>query len=110
MLQERRNSLFRRAFHRIVGRALTTNPGLLDEGRAVVRAWKRDERRASFVDEWESILSGSVEDVRREIVRRTPDLDRLRSSSPFYLTPTRVLSPENRLRLRSRTSRLATAR
>ena len=109
MRQETRNNRFKLAHHRLVARALTDNPGLLDEAREVVRRWKRESPRATYVEAWDSLLSRSIEDVRREIVRRTPEAERLRVSSPFALTPTRVVSGEAVARLRRLASRAASA-
>jgi hypothetical protein len=110
MNKEGRNDRVKLAYHRMVARALNDNPGLLEEARAVVRAWMQDDPHPSYVDEWNVLLSLPLETVRREITRRTPTLTRLRISSPFYLTPTRVLSEADRLRLRRAISRPVTVR
>jgi len=108
--QEIRNDRFKLAHHRVVARALKSYPGLLDEARDVVRAWKQDFPRPFYVDEWDKLLARPIEEVRREIVRRSPHLNRLRISSPFALTPTKVMQGENLARLRRLSSRLAIAR
>jgi hypothetical protein len=110
MNKESRNDRFKLAHHRVVARALKHNPAILEEARAVVRAWKQDNPHPSYVDEWDDLLSRPLESVRRQITRRTPTLTRLRISSPFYLTPTRVLSEADRLRLRRTISAPATVR
>ncbi len=71
----------------------------MEEARAIVRGWKQRPRRATFVDEWDRLLSLPIEDVRRKITRRTPDADRLRLSSPFALTKTRVMTADQRIKL-----------
>ena len=103
--RETQNDRFKLAHHRLVARALKANPRLLDEARAVVAHWKRQPIRASYVDEWAALLDGPVERVRRDIVRRTPESNRLRRSSPFALTATQVLAAEGAVRLRKRLSR-----
>jgi hypothetical protein len=107
--QERKNNRFKLAHHRLVARALKNNPALLDEAREVVRAWKAEPRHPLFVEEWEGLLSYPLEEVRREITRRTPEADRLRVSSPFALTPTKVVSGGEVHRLRRMASRVASA-
>lgn len=110
MMQERKNDLFKLAHHRVVARVLKTNPGLIVEAREVVDGWKRDPRHPYYVDAWDHLLSRSIDDVRREIVRRTPEAARLRTSSPFPLAATRVaLDDSSRGRLRDMATRLATA-
>ena len=107
--QERKNDRFKLAHHRLVARALKDNPALLDEAREVVRAWKRESRHPLFVKEWDRLLSQPVEQVRREITRRTSEADRLRSSSPFAVIPTKVVHGEAIHRLRRLTSRVVSA-
>ena len=105
MTGETATDRFKLAHHRIVARALASNRVILDEARAVVRAWKAESVRPVYVEAWEQLLSQSVEKVRREITRRSPVLNHLRRSSPFALTPTRALSQEGAARLRKLTSR-----
>jgi hypothetical protein len=107
--QERKNDRFRLAHHRLVARALKSNPALLDEAREVVRAWKCESRHPLFVEEWDTLLARPMEQVRREIIRRTPEADRLRASSPFAVIPTKVVHGEAIRRLRRLTSRVVSA-
>ena len=109
MNAERKNDLTKRAYHRVVARALRRAPALMDEARAIVRAQKLDHAVAGSADEWDRLLSRPVHEVCREITRRTPAAVRLRIDSPFYLTPTRAVSEAQRLRLREIASRLASA-
>ncbi len=87
------------AHHRLVARALRDRPDLVDEARVVVRDWKRRSNHVAVAEEWECLLSLPIEQLRREITRRTPDADRLRASSPFALTATRVVSADQRAQL-----------
>ena len=105
MKAERKNDLTKRAYHRMVARALRHTPALLEEARAVVRA----DSLAHGADEWSRVLARSVDEVCVEITRRTPFATRLRIDSPFYVTPTRAVSEAQRLRLREIASRLASA-
>lgn len=108
MKAERKNDLTKRAYHRMVARALRRAPALMEEARAIVRVQKREQGFA-HADEWDRLLARPVEEVRVEITRRTPLATRLRIDSPFYLTPTRIVSDAQRLRLREIASRLASA-
>ena len=110
MRQEQRNDRVKLLHHRVVARAMKTNPGLLDEARAVVAKWKCESRHATFVDDWERLLARPLSEVRREITRRTPDAYRLRVSSPFPLIPTQVVSTVDMSRLRRLASRPPIAR
>ncbi len=105
MKAERKNDLTKRAYHRMVARALRRMPALIEEARAVVRA----NKLAHGADEWDRLLSRPTNDVCVEITRRTPLATRLRIDSPFYVTPTRAVSEAQRLRLREIASRLASA-
>jgi len=110
MLQEQRNDRFKLAHHRLVARALSRNPALLDEARAVVAAWQADAGHAGYVDDWAALLAQPASIVRREITRRSPEATRLRLSSPFALTPTKVISGEQIVRLWKTVGRVPSAR
>ena len=103
----RRSDLAKLAFHRLVARRLKYEPGILEEARDIVRGWKQEQERPTYVDQWDELLWRSVDEVRREIVRRTPDATRLRLSSPFYLTI--KLSEDQRRRTRKIGRHLASA-
>jgi hypothetical protein len=109
MNKERRNDLAKRAYHRVVARALKISPGLLDEARALVRGWMQEAEPPRFVEEWHTLLARSASEVRREITRRSKAADRLRIDSPFFLTPTRIVSDDQRRELGRIASRLVSA-
>ncbi len=109
MNRESINDRFKLAHHRLVARALRDNPALLDEAREVVRGWKRKSGNPSYVKDWERLLSISVDEVRREITRRTPQATRLRISSPFALIRTKLLDRDGLAQLRRVISRAPTA-
>jgi hypothetical protein len=110
MNRERINDRFKLAHHRLVARALKGNPGLLGEARDLVRIWRGAPRHASFVEDWQRLLSLPVRDVRREIVRRSPAAARLRATSPFPLIPTQILPEQAIARLWRLVSRAAIER
>lgn len=108
MNQETINDRFKLAYHRVAARALRICPGLIDEAREVVEDWIRASgpQRPTYVDEWREILAQPTDAVRREIIRRTQRMTRLRISSPFPLMRTRLLSQDQRLALYSKNLRV----
>lgn len=110
MHQEQRNDRVKLAHHRLVARALARNPALLDEARAVVAAWQAEAGHPAYVDDWAALLARPASVVRREITRRSPEATRLRLSSPFALTPTKVMSAEQIDRLWKTVGRALSAR
>ena len=105
MNQEAKNDRFKLAHHRLVARALKLNPQLLEEAREIVGSWKSLPLRAKYVEAWEALLARPIDLVRRDITRRTSEIDRLRRSSPFAITATQVIATEDAARLRRLTSR-----
>lgn len=94
------NDRFKRAHHRLVARALARAPHLLDEAR--VRIGRRPAGKAPeplWATWWRELLSRPLDEVRREITRPTERMTELRISSPFAVTPTKVMTEEQRLRL-----------
>ena len=70
-------------FHRLIARRLKEDPSLLDKAREdLARQRARFGDRDQFA-EWEDLLDQGVDVVRREIVRRTERMTRLRISSPL---------------------------
>jgi hypothetical protein len=104
--REIQNDRAKLIMHRMVARRLKTEPELVDQARHVLDRWKApgERIRPCDIEEWEALLRLPVEQLRTEIVRRTHDADRLRSSSPFSLVP--GLMPEN-YELRKRIWRIA---
>jgi hypothetical protein len=93
------NDRFKRAHHRLVARALAHDPGLLEEARARVAPRPRSTPEPTWTTAWRDLLSRPLDEVRREITRPTERMTELRISSPFALTPTKVMSEDQRLRL-----------
>lgn len=72
------------AMHRLVAAKLRTNPVILDEARDNLRRWqKMNGTPALALSEWESILSGPVDQVSQFLEERSERANRLRQSSPF---------------------------
>lgn len=92
MKRDRVNTRLCLAHHRLVAGELRQGTGLVDEAKAVVQVWKGAAFRPTFVAEWDGLLSAPVAVVRREIVRTTPEAERLRGTSPFALIPRQFLS------------------
>lgn len=88
------------AHHRVVARALRADPTLIDEARAVVDAWSRDNSSPpAYVEEWRRLVYSSVETVCEKIVHQAAESERLRGCSPFALIPSRLLTREQVHRL-----------
>jgi GNAT superfamily N-acetyltransferase len=93
MTGEAANRRINLAHHRIVARALKGTPELIDEARAVVDTWSSGAPYPpAFVKEWRHALALPADAIRREIVRHTPQADRLRGCSPFALIPSWLLT------------------
>jgi hypothetical protein len=100
VIREAANRRINLTHHRVVARALRADPALIEEARRVVDAWSRGTPHPPlFVREWRRLLSSSADVVGREIVHHAPDAERLRGSSPFALTPSRLLTRDQVRRL-----------
>jgi hypothetical protein len=81
--QEAINDIAKLIMHRLVVRSFVRNPALIVRAQtAHAYAAKRFSDR-QFVRDWNDILARPVSELRYLLIRRGPDLDRLRSSSPF---------------------------
>jgi hypothetical protein len=67
--------------HRLIARRLKREPGALTWVRA--RLDEVGDNPPAYVDEWREILKGDVDAVRRRLIERSPEMTRLRLSSPF---------------------------
>jgi hypothetical protein len=67
--------------HRLIARRLKSEPGALTRVRA--RLDEVGDNPPAYVDEWREILKGDVDAVRRRLIERSPEMTRLRLSSPF---------------------------
>ena len=93
------NNRFKLACHRLVARRIASDPALLERASEIVAEWSRETDRPDFVDEWRDIFARPVADIRRVIVARDEDIERLRISSPFLAIRTECLDDNDRLRL-----------
>ena len=66
------------AMHRLIARALSRDPGLVDRAMLV-----NETKVGDFVGEWREILALDVSEIRRLITERSERMTRLRLSSPF---------------------------
>jgi hypothetical protein len=71
--------------HRFLARALRRDPGLLRDARA--RLAEVAEPVPDYVEAWRQILDQPVDLVARAIVRRSAQMRRLRTVSPFRSPP-----------------------
>lgn len=72
------------ALHRLVAWKVLADPALLDQARQNVRRWRTMDGSPSLaLSEWESILSGPVDEVTRFLMEPSERATRLRQSSPF---------------------------
>jgi GNAT superfamily N-acetyltransferase len=91
MAEDRLHSRLALAHHRVVTRVLAGAPGLIDEARAVVGAWKADAPHQPFVGQWESLLAEPPETLVRAMVAGDTEAAALRRASPFVLVPSLIL-------------------
>jgi GNAT superfamily N-acetyltransferase len=94
MVEDGINNRLTLAHHRIVARALRSDPGLVDEARGVVDAWKAHSRDPPFVGSWESLLAGSTEALQQVMVADDVEAADLRRTSPFVLVSALILDHE----------------
>lgn len=64
--------------HRIIARAVSREPGIVDRAMMV-----NETRSGDFKDEWREILAEPLEEIRRLLTERSERMTRLRLSSPF---------------------------
>ena len=72
------------AMHRVIARKLLADPALVDQARENLRRWRRigDNTSLALV-EWETILSGPVDELAQFLAAPSETATRLRQSSPF---------------------------
>jgi len=88
------------AHHRVVARALRADPFVMDEGQQVVAAWLGgNPSPPAFAIAWQRLVYAPQDRLVKQIVRRTPEAERLRDSSPFALIRSRLLTPRQVERL-----------
>ncbi len=67
--------------HRLIARHLKSNPDMIVQARG--RLTLEGDDVPGYVGEWMSLLESHVDTVRRKITERSPDMNRLRLSSPL---------------------------
>jgi hypothetical protein len=67
--------------HRLIARHLKSNPDMVVQARG--RLTPEGDGVPGYVGEWMSLLESDVDTVRRKITERSPDMNRLRLSSPL---------------------------
>lgn len=87
------------AHHRLVARLLGSGDGPLEEARMAVAAWKRSPDAPPFVEHWEALLDLPREELRHELLRRDEQAEALRATSPFAVSGSPLVSPEQADRL-----------
>lgn len=70
-------------FHRLIARRLKEDPSLIESARKELEFMRERFGDPDFIGEWQELLDQGVDVVRREIVRRTERMIRLRISSPL---------------------------
>lgn len=91
MADDRLNRRLALAHHRVVARVLAGAPGLLDEARGVVDAWKAQAPHQPFVGAWDRLLDRPPETLARVLVAGDAAAAELRRASPFVLVPSLIL-------------------
>lgn len=94
MVEDHLNKRLAHAHHRVVARALKNDPGLIDEARRVVDAWKAQSSDHPFVGAWEGLLTGSIQAMQWTMVANDAGAAALRCTSPFVLVPSLILDHE----------------
>lgn len=79
------NNLTKLARHRIVARAIVSNPELIDRAYEALDVIEDKWGYVPAHDEWRELLRRDPADIRRTLTARTEEMDRLRIDSPFYL-------------------------
>ncbi len=82
--RERINDRGKLIFHRLVARRLKYSPELIETARAYVSERHRTgDGRYVALSEWSDMVAGDVDSLRRRLVARGTEMNRLRLSSPF---------------------------
>ena len=69
--------------HRLIARRLARDPALVERARDLVRRRLAEGGALDCAAEWDRLLGRGPADVRRAIVSRGPEMERLRLSSPL---------------------------
>ena len=80
---ERINDRIKLIRHRLIARRLAVDPTLVDRAKLRVREALTSGQALECTYEWDRLLRQDISTVRRAIVSRSEEMDRLRLSSPL---------------------------
>ena len=69
--------------HRLIARRLARDPALVERARDLVRRRLAEGAALDYAAEWDRLLGRGPADVRRAIVSRSPEMERLLLSLPL---------------------------
>lgn len=75
------NDRVKLVMHRLIARQLKSDPDVVTRVREHLT--QAGDNVPDYVVEWKSILHNDVTTVRRKLTERSPEMNRLRLSSPF---------------------------
>jgi hypothetical protein len=71
------------AYHQLVAERIRRDPRLIEQALARVARWLAEGRAPHYARAWQSVLSGSIEDVCRVVEADTEEARALRQATPF---------------------------
>jgi hypothetical protein len=83
--QEHVNDTAKLIMHRLVARAISRDPSLVEKAKVSLERSSQHFEGYSFVREWSELLGHPLSEIRRLLVSRSERMTRLRLSSPFIL-------------------------
>jgi hypothetical protein len=83
--QERVNDTAKLMIHRLISRAISRDPSLVEKAKVSLDRSSQHFEGYSFVREWSELLELPSSEVRRLLASRSERMTRLRLSSPFVL-------------------------
>jgi hypothetical protein len=83
--QEHVNDTAKLMIHRLIARAISRDPSLVEKAKVSLDQSSRRFEGYSFVREWSELLDHPPSEVRRLLASRSERMTRLRLSSPFVL-------------------------
>jgi hypothetical protein len=83
--QEYVNDTAKLMMHRLIARAISRDPSLVEKAKVSLERSSRHFEDYSFVREWSELLGHPLSEIRRLLASRSERMTRLRLSSPFIL-------------------------
>lgn len=71
------------ALHEAVALRIDSDPAVIERARSRVRSWLGAPSEHPYADAWNTLLSGSPEDLRRALVDKGESMCAHRQASPF---------------------------